>query len=95
MKKYAKIVQADSRGQIVIPKDIRRELGMGEGAGFYLYVIENEGILLKLIPDKELSENEHLVREIELQGEKISVSKKNVDKSIDNYKKSGGNLTKV
>jgi AbrB family looped-hinge helix DNA binding protein len=87
MRKYAKILQSDKRGQIVIPKDVRQELNIDNGAGFYLYVIENEGILLKTIPNKDLSEHSHIIREIEVNADKIDIKKQNVDKSVDNYKK--------
>lgn len=87
MKKYAKLVQCDSRGQIVIPKEVRYELGIEEGTGFFLYTIEGEGILLKLIPLKELSEQSHIIKEIELNGDKLNIKKKNIEKSIESYKK--------
>lgn len=93
MKRYAKIIQSDKRGQIVIPKDVRCELNLDEGSGFYLYVIENEGILLKTIPSKDLSENKHLIEEIEINADKINVKKQNIDKSLENYKrKARGNF---
>jgi AbrB family looped-hinge helix DNA binding protein len=96
MKKYAKLVQADARGQIVIPKEVRSDLGIENGTGFYLYVIENEGILLKIVPQKELHEQSHIVKEIELNADKINVKKENLDKSIQNYKKSGkGNFQNI
>lgn len=96
MKRFAKIIQSDMRGQIVIPKDVRRELGIDEGTGFYLYTIEDEGILLKIIPSKELSENEHLIEEIEINADKINVKKQNLEKSKDNYrKKSSGNFENI
>ncbi|MGV8171157.1 MAG: AbrB/MazE/SpoVT family DNA-binding domain-containing protein [Candidatus Woesearchaeota archaeon] len=87
MRKYAKIIQNDKRGQIVIPKDVRQELGIEEGTGFYLYAIEGEGILLKIIPNKDLSEHSHIVKEVEVNADKINVKKQNVDKSVENYKK--------
>jgi AbrB family looped-hinge helix DNA binding protein len=96
MKRFAKIIQSDARGQIVIPKDVRRELGIDEGTGFYLYTIEDEGILLKIIPNKELGEHEHLIEEIEINADKISVKKQNLEKSKDNYrKKSNGNFENI
>jgi AbrB family looped-hinge helix DNA binding protein len=91
MKRFAKIIQSDSRGQIVIPKDVRRELNIDEGTGFYLYVIENEGILLKTIPTKGLEEQSHIVREVEINADKIDVKKTNINKSVDNYKKRSKN----
>ena len=96
MKRFAKIIQSDSRGQIVIPKDVRRELNIDEGTGFYLYTIEDEGILLKIIPSKELHEQEHIVEEIEINADKINVSKQNIEKSKDNYRKKGlGNFENI
>ena len=96
MKKYAKLVQCDSRGQIVIPKDVRQELNIEEGSGFYLYIIENEGILLKTIPSKELSEHSHLVKEIEINGPKIDVKQRNIDTSVQKYKKTQkGNIQDI
>ena len=96
MRKYAKIIQSDKRGQIVIPKDVRRELNIDEGTGFYLYMVENEGILLKTIPSKELSDHSHIVKEIEVNADKINVKKQNLDKSVENYKKkSKGNFENI
>ena len=43
----AKIVQVDKRGQIVIPKDIRLELGISSKTNFWVYSVTDEGILLK------------------------------------------------
>jgi AbrB family looped-hinge helix DNA binding protein len=87
MKKYPKIVQADSRGQIVIPKDIRQELGIAEGTGFYMYTITDEGILLKKIPQEPLAEHDTLVSEIRANSEKIKISQANIRKSVGIYKK--------
>lgn len=96
MKRYAKIIQTDGRGQIVIPKDVRQALDIEEGTGFYVYIIENEGILLKTIPLKELGEHKQLVEEISISGPKIDVKKKNVESSVDNYKKQGkGNIQNI
>ncbi len=61
MKKFPKIVQCDKRGQIVIPKDIRADLGLEEGTGFWMYSIEDEGILLKKIEVHSNEEEEEIV----------------------------------
>ena len=71
MKKYPKLVQIDSRGQIVIPKDIRSELGIDEGTGFWVYSIENEGILLKKVDAKPLGEHENVLSELEEKAPKL------------------------
>jgi AbrB family looped-hinge helix DNA binding protein len=89
MKKYPKIVQCDSRGQIVIPKDIRADLGIDEGTGFFMYVITDEGILLKKInaPELSSSSNKEILSEMYEKSDKIDVKSKNIKKSEDDYKK--------
>lgn len=96
MKRYAKLVQTDARGQIVIPKEVRQELNIEEGTGFFLYLIEDEGILLKTIAHKELGEHTHIIKEIEVNADKIDVKKPNLDKSVQSYKKtSRGNIQNI
>ena len=53
MSKYPILVQADKRGQIVIPKNIRLELGINKKVGFTVYSITKEGILLKKVAMKK------------------------------------------
>jgi AbrB family looped-hinge helix DNA binding protein len=48
MTKLPRVVQADKRGQIVIPKSIRSKLKIEEGAAFWMYDTK-DGILLKKI----------------------------------------------
>ena len=57
MKKFPKLIQTDARGQLVIPKEIRRALGITDGTGFWAYAIEKEGIFLKKIDAPALAEN--------------------------------------
>jgi AbrB family looped-hinge helix DNA binding protein len=87
MKKHPKVVQADSRGQIVIPKEIRQELGIDENTAFFVYSISEEGILLKKIRAPDLSNDDPVVREIREKSDAIKVKKSNVDKSIEQYRK--------
>ncbi len=87
MKKYPKVVQCDSRGQIVIPKDIRQELDIDEGSAFWMYSITEEGILLKIIPKEDLSEHSVVVSKIKEKSDKIGVSTSNIDKSVSEYKR--------
>ena len=93
MKKYPKIVQCDKRGQIVIPKDIRRDLRVDEGTGFWMYSVTNEGILLKKINDLPLEENKEILDEITKKADKLKIKKQNISHSIKKYKKTkDGNL---
>lgn len=96
MRKYPKAVQCDKRGQIVIPKDIRQELDIDEATAFWMYSITNEGILLKIIPKDELSDDSSLLKELKEKSSKLNVSSKNIDKTVSNYKKkSKGRLEEI
>jgi len=92
MKKYPKLVQCDKRGQIVIPKDVRLDLGIEEGTGFFMYIVTDEGILLKKVQAPELSENKEILDEIYEKSDKIGINKNNLKKSEEDYKveKKGG-----
>ncbi len=93
MKKYPKIVQCDSRGQIVIPKDIRQDLKIDEGTGFWMYSVTNEGILLKKIDVLPLDENEDVLKEIKTKADKLKIKKSNISDSVKKYRKTKeGNL---
>ena len=87
MKKYPKLVQCDARGQLVIPKDIRTELKVEEGTGFWIYSIENEGLFLKKMDAKSLEEHWIALSELEQKSERIGIDKKNLRKSVEKYKK--------
>ncbi|RJQ17092.1 AbrB/MazE/SpoVT family DNA-binding domain-containing protein [Candidatus Woesearchaeota archaeon] len=82
MKKYARIVQCDERGQIVIPKEVRTALRVEEGTGFYVYTIEDEGFLLKIIPRKDLADHDKMVEEVKKNAQKLNIKKENIDKSL-------------
>lgn len=93
MKKYPKIVQCDGRGQIVIPKDIRQDLKIEEGTGFWMYSVTDEGILLKKIDAPPLDEHKEIINEVLEKSDKIKVNKSNISKSVKKYKKTkDGNL---
>jgi AbrB family looped-hinge helix DNA binding protein len=93
MKRYPKIVQCDGRGQIVIPKDIRRDLHVDEGTGFWMYSITDEGILLKKVDHPTLESNKEILTEINEKAEKLKVKRANVRKSVDKYQRiKEGNL---
>ena len=87
MKKYPKIIQIDGRGQIVIPKDIRNDLGIEEGTGFWVYSVTDEGILLKKLDPEPLDKQHKILEELETKAEKIGITRKNLKTSIKNYKK--------
>ncbi|MFP4403758.1 MAG: AbrB/MazE/SpoVT family DNA-binding domain-containing protein [Candidatus Woesearchaeota archaeon] len=86
MKKYPKIVQCDNRGQIVIPKEVRKYLEINEGTGFFMFTINEEGILLKKIENNSINEKDNIIKEIIENKEKIGIKNENITKTIENYK---------
>jgi len=52
MDKHPILVQCDKRGQIVIPKNIRIELGIDKNTEFFAYSITKKGLLLKITKSK-------------------------------------------
>ena len=96
LRRYPKIVQCDARGQIVIPKDIRQELDIDEGSGFWMFSISDEGILLKKVVEPIITEDDPVVSKVIEKAHKISVRKENITKSIKKYaKKNKGNLEEI
>ena len=71
----------------MIPKDIRQELDIDEGTGFWMFSITDEGILLKKIDSPEMSESDPVVSKIINKSNKIDVNYKNVSKAVKHYKK--------
>jgi len=86
MKKYPKTIQCDDRGQLVIPKDIRAELGIEEGTGFWVHSIINEGILLKKVLAPSLNE-EGIITEIDNKLDKLGIKKEHLTKTLKTYQK--------
>jgi len=72
----------------VIPKDMRQELGIEEGSGFWVFSITNEGLLLKLVEKPNL-ENDSAINELTKKSHKIDLDKKNLEKTKNKYKKEG------
>jgi len=87
VKKYPKLVQCDARGQIVIPKDIRRELKIDEGTGFWMFTVTEEGILLKKVNAPSLKEDDEVVKKISEKADKLKIKRKNIKKSVQKYRK--------
>ena len=55
MKKHSKIIQCDSRGQIVIPKEIRNLFGIKAGTAFFIYQVSDDEILLKKVQEPKIN----------------------------------------
>ncbi len=96
MKKFDKPVSCDSRGQMVIPRDVRRELLIDQGTAFWVFYLKDEGILLKRIDDDEIDYHDASLKEIYEKSEKIGIEKKNITSTIQAYaKKENGGFREI
>jgi len=86
VKKYPKLVQVDGRGVIVIPKDVRRELNITEGTGFWVYTVGKDGIFLHKVQEPDLKDNPPF-QEVEDKAEKIGIIKDDVQAARTRYKR--------
>ena len=73
MKKYPKQIRCDERGQLVIPRDIRNDQSIEEGTGFLMYVVANEGIILKKVDTQPLGAHHEILNEIEQKATKLGL----------------------
>ena len=73
----------------MIPKDVREELALDEGSGFWVFSVEGEGILLKKIEQRTLTEEDPSVREILDKKDKLNISQKNVLRAMKKYRSNG------
>lgn len=79
--KTLEVTSLSSKGQIVIPKNIREELGIKEGTKFI--VLTNSGnLLLKKVEEPNLSEFESLLNESRQIGRRKMQLKNKVEKII-------------
>ncbi len=66
-----------SRGQIVLPISISRELGLGEGSQF-LVVTDNENILLKPVKEPSLDEFYSLIEQAQKTAAQLGLTEEEI-----------------
>ena len=70
-----------SKGQVVIPEEIRKRLGLEAGAQFVV-VAENDTVIMKAISPPSMDEFDHLVAEARKQAKKAGLKKADIDAII-------------
>ncbi len=84
-------IKMSSRGQVVIPQDIREELGAAEGTLFSVVSSKDTVILKKLeTPSKEelIKELETIAKEGRKRAEKLGIKESDVLNLVHNVRKS-------
>ncbi|RJQ50507.1 MAG: AbrB/MazE/SpoVT family DNA-binding domain-containing protein [Nitrospiraceae bacterium] len=75
-----------SKGQIVIPEDIRRRLGLKTGAQF-IVVGKNDVVILKSIAQPSMTEFDQLISDARKQARKVGMKKSDITSAIQRVRK--------
>lgn len=70
-----------SKGQVVIPEEIRQRLGLKPGAQFVV-VGENDVVILKALAPPSLAEFDELISQARGQGRRVGLKKSDVSKAV-------------
>jgi AbrB family looped-hinge helix DNA binding protein len=74
-------IKMSSKGQVVIPEDIRKRLGLEAGSQF-IVVAGKDAVILKTISPPSMAEFDELIRKARRQTRKASVTQSDIDKAI-------------
>ncbi|MBS3817665.1 MAG: AbrB/MazE/SpoVT family DNA-binding domain-containing protein [Candidatus Thermoplasmatota archaeon] len=81
------VTKMSSNGQVVISSDVRKALGLSPGDKF-LVIGEEDGIVLKSLEKEDIKhEMEVLLSDIGEEIKKTGISKEDVEKEIEEYRK--------
>jgi AbrB family looped-hinge helix DNA binding protein len=75
-----------SKGQIVIPENIRKRLGLKPGAQFVV-VGQNDVVILKTITQPSMNEFDQLISEARKQAKKTGLKKTDITAAIQKVRK--------
>ena len=70
-----------SKGQVVIPEDIRRRLNLSEGTQFVV-TGKDDVVILKAISEPSLDEFESLIQEARAQAKQAGLKKSDITKAV-------------
>jgi AbrB family looped-hinge helix DNA binding protein len=74
-----------SKGQVVIPEEIRNRLGLGEGVQF-LVLGEGDVIILKSLSTPSMKDFDRIVNKARKQAKSVGMKKTDIAKAIKGYR---------
>jgi AbrB family looped-hinge helix DNA binding protein len=75
-----------SRGQVVIPEDIRKQLHLENGTQFAV-IAENDVVILKVIMPPKLNEFTNIVKKIQKVAKDAGLTQKDIEEAIKDIRK--------
>jgi AbrB family looped-hinge helix DNA binding protein len=70
-----------SKGQVVIPENIRRRLGLKPGSEFVV-VGEKDSVILKVISQPNMDEFDELIMEARRQARRVGLKRSNIEETV-------------
>jgi len=70
-----------SKGQVVIPEDVRERLGLQTGTQF-IVVGEGDVVILKTIKNPSMRDFDHLIREARRQAKQSGLKRSDITKAV-------------
>lgn len=81
------MTKLSSRGQVVIPENIRTQLGLESGNQFMVYA-QDDTVVLKIVAPPTKKDLKDVMAKARAAAKKAGLSKENVQKEIKSYRKS-------
>jgi len=75
-----------SKGQVVIPEEVRKSLGLKEGDQFVV-IGKGDAVILKTIAEPSLEDLEELLKEAQKQAKKAGLKKSDIQEAIEKVRK--------
>lgn len=75
-----------SKGQVVIPEEVRKSLGLKEGVQFVV-IGRGDAVILKTISEPSVEQFEELLNEAQKQAKKAGMKKSDIQKAIEKARK--------
>lgn len=81
------IIKVSSKGQVVIPAELRRLMGISEGDELYVFGKGDALVIKKVEKDILEKEFEEIVKPIRAKAKKLGIARKDLEKEIQAYRK--------
>ncbi|MBS7623926.1 AbrB/MazE/SpoVT family DNA-binding domain-containing protein [Candidatus Bathyarchaeota archaeon] len=81
------MTKLSGKGQIVIPNEVRRHMGLKEGMRFLIVGLDDTIVLRKLELSRERVRLKQLLEKSRARAEKVGFTEKEIDRLIHSYRK--------
>lgn len=81
------MTRLSEKGQVVIPNEVRRSMGLKEGTRFLVVGLDDTIVLRKLELSQERMRLKQLMEKSRIKAEKVGFTEKEIDRLIHSYRK--------